>query len=99
MVLVLALARSEDAWDRSHLVEIDPQSAHGVVHARKDLHRRLAGVVANKLLVDLEDSLELAVERGAVDVREIEIRGRLAIDAESVLVYDLVDGASGHIAR
>ncbi len=57
------------------------------------------GIDADKLLVNLENAAELAVQRRAVDVREVEIDHRLAVDAEAELVDDFVNGARGHVAR
>ena len=61
VVLVLALAGGKDAGDVGHLVEVHPQAAHGVVHAGEDLHRLVARIDADELLVDLENAAELAV--------------------------------------
>ena len=65
---VVGLACGEDAGDVGLLVEVDPEAAHGVVHAGEDLHGDFAGVVADELLVDFEDAFELALQRVAVDV-------------------------------
>jgi hypothetical protein len=43
VVLIFGLAGGEDAGDVGHLVEVDPQAAHGVVHAGEDLHGHFAG--------------------------------------------------------
>ena len=83
VVLVLALAGGKDAGNVGHLVEVDPEAAHGVVHAGEDLHGHFARIVADKLLVDFENAFELAVQRGAVDVGEVEIDHRLAVDAQA----------------
>ena len=96
---VVGFAAGVEALDVGLLVEVHPQPAHGVVHAGEDLHGHIARIVAHELLVDFEDAFELAVERGAVDVRQVEIDHRLAVDAEVVLVHDLVDGAGGDVAR
>src|SRR5205814_1330636 len=58
-----------------------------------------AGIVADKLLVDFEDALELAVEGLAIDVGEVEIDHGLAVDAKAMLVDNLVNGAGGDVAR
>jgi hypothetical protein len=81
------------------LIGVDPQAAHRVMHAGKDLHRDIARVVADKLLIDLKNAFELAVQCGAVDVRQVEIDHRLAVKAQTVLVDDLVNGACGDVAR
>ena len=99
VVLVFAFARGKEAGDVGHLVEVDPEAAHGVVHAGEDLHGHFAGIVADELLVDFEDAFELAIQRFAIDVGEVEVDHRLAVDAEAVLVDDLVDGAGGDVAR
>ena len=99
VILVFALAGGIDAGNVGGLVEVHPQPAHGVVHAGEDLHRRVARIVADKLLVDLENAFELAVEDLAVDVGQVEIDHRLAVDAEVVLVDHLVNGAGGDVAR
>ena len=98
VVLVLALAGGKDAGDVGHLVEVDPEAAHGVVHAGEDLHGHVAGVVADEFLVDFEDAFELAVEGFAVDVGEVEIDHGLAVDAQALFVDNLVNGAGGHVA-
>ncbi len=69
MVLVFGFSRGVDAGDVRRLVEVDPEAAHGVVHAGEDLHGRdFAGIVADELLVDFENAFELAVESLGVDV-------------------------------
>ena len=68
------------------------------MHAGEDLHGDFAGVVADELLVDFEDAFELAVERGAVDVGDVEVDHGLAVDAHAVLVDDFEDGAGGDVA-
>ncbi len=94
----VGLARGEDAGDVGLLVEVDPEAAHGVVHAGEDLHGDVAGIVADELLVDFEDAFELVVEGLAVDVGEVEVDHGLAVDAHAVLVDDLEDGAGGDVA-
>ena len=99
VVLVLALAAGKDAGDVRHLVEVHPKSAHRVVHARKDLHRLHARIDADELLVDFEDAAELVVQRLAIDVRQVEINHRLAVESEAEFIDHFVDGARGHVAR
>src|SRR5450631_1819110 len=99
MVLVFSLARRENSGDVRRLFVIDPEAAHGVVHAGENLHGRDARIVADKLLVDFEDAFQLAVESLGVDVGEVEVNHRLAIDAEVVLVHHFKNRSSGHIAR
>src|SRR5271165_4851119 len=96
---VIALTAGVETLDVGELVEVNPQAAHGVVHAGKDLHGGVARIVADELLVDLEDAFEFAVERGAVDVGQVKIDHRLAINAEVMLVNHFVDGAGGDVAR
>src|SRR5215469_945764 len=98
VVLVLALTGGEEAGDVGHLVEVDPEAAHGVVHAGEDLHGVVVRVDADEFLVDFEDAAELVVEGGSVDVREVEVDHRLAFKAEAVLVDDFVNGAGGDVA-
>src|SRR5581483_6259677 len=50
-------------------------------------------------LVDFEDAFQLAVENFAVDVGQVKIDHRLAVNAETVLVDDLVNSASGYVTR
>src|SRR4051794_588167 len=98
VVLVLALAGGEQAADVGHLAVVYPQAAHGVVHAGEDLHGHFARIVADEFFVDFEDAFELAVERLAIDVGEVQVDHRLSVDAEVVLVYNFVNGARGHVA-
>ena len=65
---VVGLACGEDTGDVGLLVEVDPEAAHGVVHAGEDLHGDFAGVVAYELLVDFEDAFKFAVQSGSIDV-------------------------------
>ena len=96
---VVGLAAGVKSFDVGLLVEVNPQAAHGVVHARKDLHGHVAGIVAHELLVDFEDAFQLAVERGAIDVRQVEIDHRRAVDAQVVLEHDLMNGAGSDVTR
>src|SRR5208337_1414964 len=96
---IVTLTASVQAFDVSALVEVNPEAAHGVVHAREDLYGDVARIVADKLLVNLEDAFELTVERGTVDVGQVEIDHRLAVNAEIVLVNHFVDSAGGDVAR
>ena len=99
VILILAFARGVQALDVGALLKVHPQAAHGVVHAGEDLHGRVARIVADKLFVDLENALQLAIEGGAVDVRQVEIDHRLPIDAEVEFVNYFVDGTGSDIAR
>src|ERR1700756_1900126 len=69
------------------------------MHAGKNLHGRVARIVPDKLLVDLENAFQLLVENLAVNVRQVEVDHRLSVDAEAVLVNDLEDGPCSHVAR
>src|SRR6266851_7846676 len=77
---IIRFSGSKDSGDVGLLVEVDPETAHGVVHAGEDLHGDFAGVVADELLVDLEDAFELAVGRGR-KVGDVEVDHGLAVDA------------------
>src|ERR1700756_2943974 len=68
------------------------------MHAGKNLHGRVARIVADKLLVNLENAFQLLVENLAVNVGQVEVDHWLAVDAEVVLVDDLEDGPCGHVA-
>src|SRR5205823_1337315 len=92
-------ARGKNPRYRRHLVKVDPQPAHRVMHSGEDLHRGLAWIVADEFLVDLKDAFELAVECRAIDVGKIEISSGLPIDSKSVLVHNLMDSARRYIAR
>src|SRR5579871_5230297 len=65
---VVGLARAEDSGDVGLLVEVDPEAAHGVVHAGEDLHGDFAGVVAYELLVDFEYAFKFTVQSCSIDV-------------------------------
>ena len=98
VIAVFTFSASEDPRNARRLLEIYPEPPHCVVHAGENLHGRVAWIVAYELLVDFKYSFKLAVERCAIDVGEIEIDHRLAIDPEAMLIDNLVDGASGHVA-
>src|SRR5438477_10954762 len=99
MVLVFALAGRKNARNVRRLIEVHPQSAHGVVHAGENLHRRSAWIVAYKLLVNFQNAFELAIESGAINMRQVEIDHRLAINAEIAFINHLEDGAGRNIPR
>src|SRR5262249_53226163 len=80
VVLVTHLAGGDQARDVRHVVVVDPQPAHRIVHSREHAHRHLGRVVADELLVDLDDALELLLQRGAPQVGEVEIDLILAVD-------------------
>src|SRR6476660_3458419 len=61
VILVLALARGVNTGNASSLIEVHPHAAHGVVHAGKNLHGRVARVVAYELLVNFQNAFEFAV--------------------------------------
>src|SRR5262249_41927232 len=65
----------------------------------KNLHRRVAWIVAYKLLVDFEDAFQLAIENLAGDVRQVKIDHGFAIDAEIVFVDDFEDRAGRASSR
>src|SRR5207302_559950 len=67
--------------------------------AGEDLHGDIARIVTHKLLVNLENAFQLAIENLAVNVRQVEVDHGLTIDAEMVLIYHLVDGAGSHVTR
>ena len=108
MVLVVALADRVEALDARALVArarqvqeavagplvVHPQPAHRVVDRRIDLHRLLAWVLARELLIDLENALELALERLAGHVRQVQEHGHAAAHAEAH-----VDLSARHVAR
>src|ERR1019366_3879046 len=51
VVLIFTFTGRKDAGNICHLIEVNPEAAHGVVHAGEDLHGDVARVVADKLLV------------------------------------------------
>ncbi len=69
------------------------------MHAGENLHGDVARVVAHELLVNFEDAFQLAIQNLAVDVGQVEVDHRLAVDAQVVLVDHLENRAGGDIAR
>ena len=68
------------------------------MHAGENLHGLFAWIDAAEFFVDFEDAFELAIERSAIDVRDVKINSRLAIEAELFLIDDAMNGARGNIA-
>ncbi|CDN41770.1 hypothetical protein BN871_AL_00170 [Paenibacillus sp. P22] len=99
MVLVLAFAAGEQARDVGHLVVVDPHAAHRIVDRREDLHRQLARIVADELLVDLDDAAELDVELLGILMGKIEVDHILAVDAELLVDAYGEDLAGRDVAR
>ena len=99
MIIVFSLAGCKDARDVGHLIEVNPQAAHGVVHAREDLHRYFARIVADKLFVNFEDALKLTVQCFLIYMGQVEVDHWLPIDAQAVLVHHLMDRTRSDITR
>src|SRR5580704_5774476 len=99
VILIFAFARRIDSWDIRGLIEIDPQPAHGVVHAGEDLHGNFARVIADKLLINFQNAFQLAIENLGIDVSQVEVDHGLAIDAEIVFEDDFENRARSDIAR
>ena len=102
MVAVVHLAGGIEATDAGRLIarragdeptvcrflEVDPQSAHGIVDGREDPHRVRERILAHELLVDLEDSRELLLEHLPRQVRHVEV------DLELVLAALVIEDAA-----
>src|SRR5579863_7375068 len=85
VILIFALTCRINSRNIGCLIEIDPQPTHGVVHAGENFHGDLARVIAYKLLINLENAFELAVENLGVDVSQVKIDHGLPVDAQVVL--------------
>src|SRR5207237_10674744 len=59
------------------LFEVNPETAHGVVHAGKNLHGNFAGIVAHKLLVDLQNAFQFAVKNFRSEEHTSELQSHL----------------------
>src|SRR6266446_1609307 len=99
VILIFGFSCGEDAGDVRRLFVIHPEAAHGVVHAGEDLHRCVARIVADELLVNFEDAFQLAVESLAIDMRQVKIDHRLAVDSQVVLVHYFENRARRNVAR
>ena len=86
-------------------LEVDPEAAHRVVHGGEDAHRVLVRVLADELLVDLEDAGELLAEHLARQVRHVEVDlvlvlAALRVEDAAPLVEALLEElAAGDVAR
>ena len=69
------------------------------MHARKNLHGHFARIITHKLFVDFQNAFQLAIENLAIDVGQVEVDHRLAVDSQMVLIDNFVDCAGRHIAR
>ena len=99
MILIFALACGKYSRNVGRLLEVHPHATHGVVHARKYFHRRVSWIVPDELLVNFQNTFQLAIQNLPVNMRQVEIYHRLAIDAEVVFINDFEYGAGGDIAR
>ena len=107
VVLVVDLTDGKQSRDVGHLVVIDPQPAHRVVHGREDQHRRLARIFAGELFVDLDDAFHAMrdlvgpapLRHLAIGIDDVEVDLVLAADAEPVVAHRLEDLARGDVAR
>ncbi len=96
---VVALAGGEQPGDAGLLVQPHPKAAHGIVHAGGNAHRNLARIIAHELLVDVQDALELCVQRLCGDVRNVQVHHVLPIDAQVLVHAHVEDLARGDVAR
>ncbi len=69
------------------------------MHGREHFHRLFARIDAEKLFVNLQNSLEFAVQRLARDVRHVQIHRRLPANPQFLLIYNAVNRARGDVAR
>ncbi len=113
MVLVFRFAGGEKARDIRLLVPgtphhgvavvvglvVDPQAAHGVVHPGEDPHGHFPRIVADELLVDLEDPAQLPVQRLLGDVADVQVDHILAIDPHLEHPADVEDLARRDVPR
>src|SRR5215471_8231263 len=99
VISVFTFTGGEHAFDISRLFVVYPKAAHGVVHAREDLHRHFTRIVADKLLVNFQNAFQLAIKRVAIYVSQVEIDHGLPINAEPLLIHDSVNGTGSNIAR
>jgi len=68
------------------------------MHARKDAHRHVSRIIADKHFIDFENCAELAIQCFCRDVSEIQINLVLGVDAFA-FETDLEDLARGNVAR
>src|SRR6185436_9696014 len=95
---VIAFTGREQSGDIRALVEVDPEPAHRIVHTRKDAHRHVTRIVANKHLVNLQYRAELPLENFSGNVRQIEINLVLTTDTHALDAH-LEDLTRRDIAR
>ena len=69
------------------------------MHSGEDLHGCLARIIADEFLVNFENAFQLAVEDLAINMGQVEVDHRLAVNAQAVLVHDFMYGARGHVTR
>ena len=99
VILVFAFTRREHSRNVGGLLVVHPQAAHGVVHAGEDFHGHVARIVADKLLVNFQNAFEFAIKHLAIDVSQVEIDHRLAVNAEAVLIHNFENCTRSHVAR
>ena len=69
------------------------------MHAGENLHGHFARIIAHKLFIDFQNAFQLAIENLAIDVGQVEVDHRLAVDSQMVLINNFVNCAGRHIAR
>src|SRR5262245_38292991 len=95
---VVAFSRSQQTGNIRSLIVINPQAAHRIMYTRKNPHRHMTRVVANKHLVDLENRAELPIENICGDVGQVKVNLIATADTHSIET-DLEDLARCDIAR
>src|SRR5215213_9301597 len=95
---VIAFTGRQQTGNVCALVEVDPESAHRIVHARKDAHRHVTRIVADEHLVNLENRAELSVQNFSGNVCEIEIHLVITTDTPALDTH-LKDLTSRDVAR
>ncbi len=100
MILVFAFARCVNARHIAGLIlAIHPDSAHGVVHRRKNFHRLHARINTQEFFVNVQNSFKFPVQRFARDMRHIQINRRLPVNSQFFLIHDAVNRARGNVTR
>ena len=100
VILVFAFACGENSRNAGRLVfGVHPHAAHRVMHGGENFHGFVPRIDAEEFFVDFENAFELAVERFARDVRDVEINGSLTIEPKLFLIDDAMNRARCDVAR
>jgi hypothetical protein len=81
------------------LIGVDPQTSHGIVNGRENTHGNFLGILADKFFIDFQDTSQFPLKEASIEMGDVQVDLRFAIDTQFHFINDLKDRACRHITR